>query len=384
MRTQLEKLHLFEELDRRLVERVGVHLTDVGDLSSPALAKILHDTAHSPGPFQRYSPAPSPAASANAKAPKVTGKKQRQQDDAAGQSMSYGSDASSLAGINLANVASPAASLTSLLSGGPLEPPVMANGVRFGASDATGRAVGSGNLGSEAVRRYLSGSELTVGAEESPAGDSPAGSPTSSRGGSSVVSAARQAMHSASSLTSPVAAWEYGNAGGITGSGSRQLSAGETGHAIGASDPAAEATVEVSDGRSWVPSPISAVGMEGASAPWDSENAGQSDQGGGDGRGGDAVVPGGKYQFYNSGNGSERSNSWRRHEEDSSFDEEAFEKQEKKLRSAFMQRMGSLDSSTADGGSVSSLPRWGSGDLMQAESGKRCEVVVRLDPNNCR
>ncbi|CAN0458312.1 unnamed protein product, partial [Laminaria digitata] len=210
----LEKLELFEELDRRLMQRVGVHLQDVGDLSSPALEKILRDTDNSPGPFQQYLPAPSPAASASASAaPSPTATRAADGNPGGGAantsgSFSGASDGSSLVGvsINLANVASPAKSLTSILSGGPLEGVSQPNlsGSGSGSQNYTSTAAEEFDDNSAAAARgagrgaaaggnkptsrtapvdlqaYFSGAgrELTDGGA-----DSPAASPTSSFAG---------------------------------------------------------------------------------------------------------------------------------------------------------------------------------------------------------
>lgn len=200
-----------------------MHLQDVGDLSSPALAKILLDTADSPGPFQRFDVAPSPAASASAAATPVGG------------SFSGQSDSSSTAGINLSNVPSPAESLTSLLRGGLLGKPAEVKPI-----------VSETSRPGLTVTEYFSNPGVPAGSE----GDSPAGSPTSNN--------AFGGFRRAASMTSPVSAQQFGSGqSGLSNAGGH----GDRGVKVGGAEVVG-----------WVPSPISAIGKEDGGAPWDSRN----------------------------------------------------------------------------------------------------------------
>lgn len=336
-----------------------MHLEDVGDLSSPALAKILRDTANSPTAFHDISLSPA-ASAATSGVGGGSGGSVGGGGSGGGRdnSLSILSDGSSpLVGINLAHVASPATSLASLLSGGPLEPPVPA----LGAPSRVNVNAASGNTSAgrvDAAQAFLSaGSGMTAG----DGAESPAGSPTHSRENSA---AGRGSVGRSSSWRSSLTPQRLG---------------------LRSSSPRAP-SVGVSGGRSFVPSPINAVAKEESAAPWEFNNGvfSASDFGGAD-------VPGtdGKYQVYHSGNPSEsgRGAQLRRSEQGFTFDEQAFAEQEQRMRHAFIIRMGSVDSSSAGGSSkagegghlqdgLRSRSRSGSGEqLASVVAGGRCGVV---------
>lgn len=396
---QLEKLELFEELDRRLMERVGVHLQDVGDLSSPALAKILRDTDNSPGPFQQYLAAPSPAASASA-TPSPAARTSDSSEQNTSGSFSGASEGSSLVGINLANVASPAKSLTSILSGGPLEGvsgPTIDNGTdeseaaskerasAAGRGRAAAAAAGGGNSTHHAapvdLQAYFSGSGRELDEEESAAG-SPSGSfagERRTRGGISSSSRGR------------------GSVGG--GGGGRRdkhyqgtLPVHDNGTSRGDRNDNSS-SVGVSEGRGWAPSPINAVQKDDGVAPWGAGTTAGGNGSGSDGYSGrgvagggeDVAGPGGNYTVYDSEYpggfdtaGGRSANPSRRREDDPCFDEARFKDHENRLRHAFMQRMGSVDSASTvgpgmGGESLSPLSKWGPGSPNNPPSvNRRC------------
>lgn len=333
MKQQLEKLQLFEELDRRLMERVGVHLADVGDLSSPALAKILKDTecpsdaSTSSSAFHHYQrqhqqyPAPSPAASA-AGAPAAAG------------GLIYPDENSSI-GIDLSKSATPGASLASILNGGAIEP--------SSYGQVAGSRVGRGGGGGAAAARAATAAREAglpqppylvdepgspnLSASVDGGADSPAASGISSsmsgvssgissitpnRGMSPVNVGGRERSmspeslagaggtggrnggrlsHSNSLAASPLSTQPYAYSSG--GGGAQAVRFGESSTVgvpaasggRGDIDNLASSSVEVYAGRGWISSPIAAknVGKEDRSVPtpWDRSGSGSVSGSGG-------------------------------------------------------------------------------------------------------
>ena len=340
---------MFEELDRRLMERVGVHLADVGDLSSPALTKILKDTEcpsegstpssafHADRHRRLQYPAPSPAAASAAAA--------------AGLSFA---DETSTIGIDLSRSATPGASLASILNGGPIEPSSCA---QVTGTTATGRGRGSGVGGGAAAARAAAAareaglppprflsvqpgspslSDHVEGCPDSPAasrissGASPASSGISSVTPNKYMSSPKgfrftgggggggdgggrnggRLSHSNSLAASPLSMQPYPHSGGGGRGGGRGQQAERSGRPSAVGIPAVAAgdglggggkniinrtaSVEVAAGRDWIPSPIDAknVGREdGAfSTPWDrrsSSSGSAAENGHGNGTGDD-------------------------------------------------------------------------------------------------
>lgn len=405
-RTQLEKLQLFEELDRRLMERVGVHLADVGDLSSPALAKILRDTADvspaasSSSAFHQERrqhlayPAPSPAAAAAAPAAGTPG------------SLSYSDGGSSgdgtpSVGIDLSNSASPAASLTSILSGGPIEP----------SSYGRGRKASQGGGAAAAV----TAEEDAAGLQTSPYLDSFASvqddddAQSAAASGSEVSPAPSAVSSGVSSVTtinrgmSPVTVGDGGGNRGRTSPGALSYSnslassplslqpyafdsssGGGVKKTSSGDKPPLAASVEVSADRGWVSSPINAKHVAAASdkderAPafalsGDSSGGAFRSGGGRDARengergsGGNPGVEGGAGGAAagtvpthggggstdgntGSGEGPPPPQQQQQRQPSADFDENAFAEQEQRMRHAFLMRLGSVDSEASSGG----------------------------------
>lgn len=445
------------------MERVGVHLADVGDLSSPALAKILKDTDCPTGSstassaFHRHHgqpyPAPSPAASAAASA----------------SGLSYTEETPTI-GIDLSKSPTPGASLASILNGGPIEPGQVAAATRGrgrGRDDtaaaqaaAAAREAGlppppflvgkPGSLGltlplgggggggadspaasgiSSSVSGVSSGvssvtpnrgmSPVTVGGRErsaSPASLAGAasgalgrngGNPSRSNslaasplGGSSGRNEGR--LRRTNSLAaSPLSTQPYANSGG---GGAQAMRFGRSatveipaaaGDGLGDTDKFATASVEVSAGRGWISSPIDAknVGKEDTSVvtPWDTSSS--SGSGGASGRasgsgGASSYRPGDGLGFVGDGaaeypagpgvttntkrgrgttsvgggsagtggggrtweGGRRKSEPEPREQQQPDFDEDAFARQEQRMRHAYLQRLASQEESPAPSG----------------------------------
>lgn len=378
------------------MERVGVHLADVGDLSSPALAKILRDTADvSPSPgassaasssFQqqrlqsRGYPALSPAAAASAGTP---------------GSLSYSDgsgDGTHSVGIDLSTSASPAASLASILSGGPIEPSSYSRGRKTTAA-ATAAADGRGE--SQTPPYHIGVFDSLQDDDDAQSAAAASGgemSPGVSSGVSSVTTAASRGVspvtvgdgdngnrgrmmspgqlggYPSSLAASPLSVQQPPHAfdSGVKGGGASSASG------VGSGSPVvvSTASVEVSAGRGWVSSPINAshaASEENASgfAPLESSGGGRGFHSGGDrredaGRGRGIAIPGVVTAAVAGGRNSTSGKAEGRREienqqqvkqqQSADFDEDAFAQQEQRMRQAFLMRLGSVDSEASSGG----------------------------------
>lgn len=367
--TQLDKLQKFEELDRQLVGRIGVHLQDVGELSSPALSQLLRETAPSGAGTTSQA---SSVASNNQADPLL--------DDIHSLLGSDFLSGSSKASVNeflqaaqAERAAAERADAAAAAAAG------LKSNVHVSASSADGQGyfpeLGAGvdrsatspapsNVSSMAAWQHLEGGD----------------SNTDTRGGHGLTKASGKA--SVEHITPPSVA-----RGAVTTSGTATTPNSTTNSGTFGG--------ETMDAHVFVPSPISAIPRDASGPlPWDSNGAGphvleredddESDNGTHRVSEDDVSAASGGAPW---GEKIERSASG------TQFDERAFAEQEARMRDAYEQRRGSVENvySSASSSLVSNLgpgpvvSSWGSawkdvqngGGDKQAKTAKRSGLLRR-------